>query len=229
MRKPIAGLKSFVIMIAAVASLLALVATASAVSGDRNNDGIPDRWAKKHGLSASKNQANRDQDRDHVRNLCEYETGMDPLDRNSDGDRRADGREDSDHDGMVNWVESEIETVCDDDDSDDDGTEDGDEVSGYVHSFDGDVLKLRMVDGTILSEPLAEYAYVNCEHDEYVKPADGKPTDDSTDSEDVKSSQNSGDSQPDASDCGSAALVPGAVVKAFYVEEGMFVKVKLLR
>lgn len=232
MRKPTVGIKGFIVTIVAVAGLLAVAITAGAASGDRNNDGIPDRWAKKHGLSASKNQANRDQDRDRVRNLCEYEAGLDPRDSNSDNDRRADGREDSDDDGMVNLVESKVESVCDDSDSDDDGQDDGDEVSGYVHSLEGDELKLRMVDGTILSAPLAEYAYIHCERDEFVKPpeTDDKPKSDEppAEGERVKAANGSGESPPSESDCGREALVPGAVVKAFYVEDGVFAKVKLL-
>lgn len=222
MRKILLGTRSLMIAVLACASLLVFVAVATAVSGDRNKDGIPDRWEKKHHLSTSQNQANRDQDRDHVRNLCEYQSSMDPRDRNSDGDKRADGREDSDHDGMVNWVESELETVCNNDDSDDDGIEDGDEVSGYVHSFEGDVLRIRMVDGTILAEPLAEYVYVTCERDEYVKPPK------SEESDDLKTSNNSGDSGSDSSECGTQALITGAVVKSFTVEEGLFTKVRLL-
>lgn len=210
--------------------VLALVTSAYAVSGDRNHDGISDRWAKRHGLSNKVKQANRDQDHDHVRNLCEYEAGMDPRDRNSDDDRRADGREDADRDGVVNFVESEVETDCDDADSNDDGQDDGDEVSGYVNSFDGEVLKIRMVDGTILSAPLAEGAYIHCERDEYAeKPEYEDPPKDDEDSGDKPEgsiANNGGDYEEG---CGVDALVAGTVVKAFYVEDGLFVKVKLIK
>lgn len=215
----------------AVAGVMALAATAGAVSGDRNDDGIPDRWAKKHHISPKLNQAHRDQDHDHVDNLCEYESGMDPRDRNSDDDRRTDGREDSDHDGMINRVESEVNSGCDDEDSDDDGIDDGDEVSGYVSSLEDGVLKLRMVDGTILSAPLAEYVYVTCERNDFVeepkpdeeKPEEAKPVE----KESANSSQYDGE-HPEAGECSEADLIPGRIVKAFYVEDGYFAKLKLL-
>lgn len=228
MRKFFDSARTVRVTIFAIASLFALVATAGAIGGDRNGDGIPDRWAKKHGLKASKNQANRDQDHDNVRNLCEYEAGMDPRDKNSDNDRRRDGREDSDRDGMVNSVESEVETGCDDADSDDDGMDDGDEISGYVHSLDGDILRIRMVDGTILKAPLNEWAYIHCERDEYVeKPkTEDAPAEEPVESEGVKASQ--GDGAPVDDGCGAEALVPGRVVKAFYIEDGYFAKVKLI-
>ncbi|MFY9488176.1 MAG: hypothetical protein WAP35_05715 [Solirubrobacterales bacterium] len=229
MRNSLASAKTFFLTIAAMAMLFAVVTTASAVSGDRNDDGIPDRWAKKHGLKASKNQANRDQDRDRVRNLCEYEAGLDPRDKNSDNDRRVDSREDSDKDGMVNLVESEVESDCDDADSDDDGQDDGDEVSGYVHSLENDVLKIRMVDGTILSAPVTEHTYVHCEQDDFIKPKpeEEEPPEEAepVESESVKAAQ--GDGSYD-NGCGLEALTPGRVVKAFYIEDGDFVKVKLL-
>lgn len=235
MRVSLTSAKSIFFAIAATAMVFLIVASADAGRADRNGDGIPDRWAKKHGLNAKKNQANRDQDHDKVQNICEYEAGMDPRDRNSDNDRRRDGREDSDDDGMVNSVESVVDTDCGDSDSDGDGTDDGDEVSGFVHAFDGDILKIRMVDGTILSAPVTEATYVHCEQDEYKdKPAadDGeKSDDDSKESEEaevsgVRAAQ--GDGSYDASNCGFDALTVGRVVKAFYVEDGVFVKIKLL-
>lgn len=221
--------------IAATVMVFAIVASADAGRTDRNGDGIPDRWAKKHGLNAKKNQANRDQDHDKVKNICEYEAGMDPRDRNSDNDRRRDGREDSDRDGMVNSVESVVETDCGESDSDGDGTDDGDEVSGFVHSFDGDILKIRMVDGTILSAPVTEATYVHCEQDVYKeKPEEEegeKSDDDSGDSDEAEASSvkaAQGEGSYDPSNCGFDALTVGRVVKAFYVEDGVFVKLKLL-
>lgn len=219
----------FRVTVFATACLFILAAGASAVSGDRNSDGIPDRWAKRHHLNAKKNQAHRDQDHDRVMNICEYEAGLDPRDKNSDNDRKADGREDSDRDGMVNSVESAVETGCDDADSDDDGVEDGDEISGYVHSLDGDVLRIRMVDGTILKAPLNDWAYIACERDEYAEPPKDKtdpPKDDEpVESESVKAANGDGEWDPG---CGVEALVPGRVVKAFSVEDGYFAKIKLI-
>lgn len=231
MRVSLASAKTIFFAIAATVMVFAIVASADAGRADRNGDGIPDRWAKKHGLNAKKNQANRDQDHDKVKNICEYEAGMDPRDRNSDNDRRRDGKEDSDDDGMVNSVESVVETDCGEADSDDDGTDDGDEVSGFVHSFDGDILKIRMVDGSILSAPVTEATYVHCEQDEYKdKPDedDGEASDDSEEAESKRVKAAQGDGSYDPSNCGFEALNTGRVVKAFYVEDGVFVKLKLL-
>jgi hypothetical protein len=155
---------------------------------------------------------------------------MDPRDRNSDNDRKSDAREDSDHDGMVNSVESAVESDCDDTDSDDDGQEDGDEISGYVHSLVEETLKIRMVDGTILTAPITEHTYVYCEQDEFMKKPEVEDEPDNGDSEKsdaLRAAQGDGGSY-DQGNCGLEALTPGRVVKAFYVEDGYFVKLKLL-
>jgi hypothetical protein len=223
MGKSFLSAKALFLVVAAATMVLAIAATAGAMGGDRNHDGIPDKWAKKHGLKANKNQANRDQDRDHVRNLCEYQSGMDPKDKNSDNDRRSDGREDADRDGMVNSVESEVQSGCDDADSDDDGQDDGDEISGYVHSLNNGTLKIRMVDGTILTAPVTEDTYVYCEQDEFVKEQNPEGE---TELKPEAEAANGGGSYE--GNCGLEALTPGRIVKAFYIEDGDFVKLKLL-
>lgn len=232
MRKLLAGAKSLSLIVATTALMLVLATTAVAVRGDRNNDGIPDRWAKKHGLNAKKDQTNRDQDHDKVKNICEFEAGTNPKKKNSDRDRVRDGREDSDEDGMVNSVESTVQTDCGESDTDGDGTEDGDEISGFIHSFDGEILQLRMVDGAILSAPITEYTYVYCEEDVFAKPSE-EEDDTSSSEEDDSSSSSFSAFQGDGGghqggNCGVEALTPGRVVKAFYVEDGYFVKLKLL-
>lgn len=231
MRKLLAGAKSLSLIVATTALMLVMATTAVAMRGDRNNDGIPDRWAKKHGLNAKKNQANRDQDHDKVKNICEFEAGTNPKKKNSDRDRVRDGREDSDNDGMVNSVESVVETDCGESDSDGDGTEDGDEISGFIHSFDGEVLQLRMVDGAILSAPITEHTYVHCEEDVFAKPdeeeEENETSDDDSSSPSFSAFQGDGGGHYDGN-CGVEALTPGRVVKAFYVEDGYFVKLKLL-
>jgi len=74
-----------------VVAIFALPAVASAK--DRNHDRIPDRWEKSHHLSLSVNQAHRDQDRDHLRNLAEFKAGDNPRNDDSDGDGVIDGEE----------------------------------------------------------------------------------------------------------------------------------------
>lgn len=86
---------------AKVGSLLALVLGAMAIfvlpglasAKDGNDDRIPDRWEKRHHLSLKVDQARRDQDRDHLRNLAEFRAGDDPRDRDSDDDGVMDGEE----------------------------------------------------------------------------------------------------------------------------------------
>lgn len=56
----------------------------SAKAGDRNRDGIPDRWERKHHLSLKRNEARRDEDHDGLNNKQEFEHGTDP--RKSDTD-----------------------------------------------------------------------------------------------------------------------------------------------
>lgn len=76
---------------AAVLAMLALPGLAAAKDG--NHDRIPDRWEKRHHLSTSVNQANRDQDGDHLRNRAEFLAGDNPRDDDSDDDGVIDGEE----------------------------------------------------------------------------------------------------------------------------------------
>lgn len=84
-------LKAALIAAFALAALLAVPSGAAAK--DRNHDRIPDRWEKRHHLSLKKNQARRDQDRDHLRNRAEYLADTNPRDRDSDDDGVKDGDE----------------------------------------------------------------------------------------------------------------------------------------
>jgi hypothetical protein len=84
------------VLLAAALGALALVALtggAAARSTDRNHDRIPDRWEKRHHLSLKVNQARRDQDRDRLRNRAEFLAGDDPRNDDSDGDGVRDGDE----------------------------------------------------------------------------------------------------------------------------------------
>lgn len=66
---------------------------AAAKQRDRNHDGIPDRWEKRHRLSTKVNQARRDQDRDHLRNRAEFRANTDPRDPDTDDDGISDSDE----------------------------------------------------------------------------------------------------------------------------------------
>src|SRR5436190_590265 len=73
--------------------MLAVPGIAAAKQRDRNHDGIPDRWEKRHHLSTRVNQARRDQDRDRLRNRAEFLAGTNPRNADSDGDGIPDGEE----------------------------------------------------------------------------------------------------------------------------------------
>jgi hypothetical protein len=81
--------------ILAAAALLALAvpSAASAKSGDRDRDKLPDKWEKLHKLNTHRHDAKRDNDRDGLRNLAEYKYGFDPRDADSDDDGIKDGKE----------------------------------------------------------------------------------------------------------------------------------------
>jgi hypothetical protein len=78
-------------------TLLALVGmlllAGSASAKDRNRDGLPDRWEKRHNLSLKVKQGGKDQDRDGLRNRAEFRAGTNPRDDDSDDDGTEDGDE----------------------------------------------------------------------------------------------------------------------------------------
>lgn len=107
---------------------------------DRNRDKIPDSWERRHRLSLKVNQAGRDQDRDRVSNLCEFQAGIGPRRDDSDNDQTRDGDEDSDGDGLANAVESRIRLGCGSADTDRDGIGDVDEDADADGASNGDEL-----------------------------------------------------------------------------------------
>jgi hypothetical protein len=146
-------------LLALAIGLMALALPSLAAAADRNDDNIPDRWEKRHGLSLKVNQAKRDQDRDKLVNKREHKFGMDPLDDDSDDDGTEDGEESSgvisayDPDtglltidlalggSVTGLVTEDTEVDCDDGDDhgdeDEDGEGDGDH-SGPGHGDDDD-------------------------------------------------------------------------------------------
>ncbi len=92
---------------------------------DADGDGMPDYWETLHGVE----DPDGDKDSDGLTNLEELDMGTSPADADSDDDGIADGNEDNDGDGLLDYDEVIIHgTDPYDPDSDDDGLSDYDEV-----------------------------------------------------------------------------------------------------
>jgi hypothetical protein len=147
------------ILLAAAAALAMLALPGIAAAKDRNHDRIPDRWEKRHHLSLTAKQTQRDQDRDHLRNRAEFMAGDNPRDPDSDDDGVADGEENAGTiqsfdaekgklvialfggDTVSGLITSQTEIKCDDDSTasvSHDGGDSGDDEgsSGPGHGVD---------------------------------------------------------------------------------------------
>jgi hypothetical protein len=206
-------------------ALLALPATALA-SGrhhkvrDRNHDGIPDRWEKRFHLSLKVNQARRDPDRDGLNNKQEFRDQTSPRDA------------DTDNDGLEDGAEVEMGDNPNNPDTNGDGVEDGDEIRGTVQSFDSStgVVTILLPDGqTTRSGTVTSSTEIRCdgEHGD-MHAADNGDTSDG-DNGDTSDGDN-GDEQQQQQSCGTADLVPGAVVDEAELDDTgqTFTKVKLV-
>jgi hypothetical protein len=106
---------------------------AHAASGDRDGDGMPNRWERNHGMNPRKAvDAKRDFDRDGLINLREYRLKSEIRDEDTDNDGHDDGNEvkdgfrsthvkdaDSDNDGTLDGDEDEDRDGVDNEDEDD--------------------------------------------------------------------------------------------------------------
>jgi hypothetical protein len=119
------------VVVGSALALLFAVTGSTALAADRNDDRIPDRWEKRHGLSLKVKQTRRDQDRDGVQNLTEYRSHTEPLDDDSDADGVEDGDEDRDDDSVDNYNEQDEGTRPDRSDTDGDGRSDGREDADH--------------------------------------------------------------------------------------------------
>ena len=86
-------LRKTLLLAAPCAAALAVPVLTSAGTGDSDRDRISDRWERRYGLDASRNDARRDPDRDGARNIAEFRNTTNPRDRDSDDDGVRDGRE----------------------------------------------------------------------------------------------------------------------------------------
>jgi hypothetical protein len=152
-------------LLTGVAAMLALGAVALpgvAAAKDRDRDGLPDRWERRHDLSTMHNSSGRDPDRDRVDNRNEYREGTNPRDRDSDNDRKADGREDADRDKLRNAAEDATGNDPIDPDTDNDGVLDGREHAGVIRSFEEGLLTLDLSNGDVLRGLVTDETRVKC-------------------------------------------------------------------
>src|SRR5438552_588390 len=83
----------------------------------------------------------------HVDNRNEVREHTNPLKADSNRNRRPDGLEDADHDGLDNAGEDASGDDPIDRDTDGDGIPDGAEHGGWIASFDGTTLTLKLFAG----------------------------------------------------------------------------------
>jgi hypothetical protein len=191
-------LGSLLAMALGALALLAMPGIATAKDG--NHDRIPDRWEKRHHLSLNVNQAGRDQDGDHLRNLGEFRAGDNPRDDDSDDDGVADGEENA---GTIASFDA---------------------ASGklVINLFNTETVSGLVTDQTkIKCED--QQSPVTATHSREAEPGDDhgghgeEPGDDNGGDNSGPGSDNSGPGSHDdngtGANCTTAALVPGAVVQ----------------
>jgi hypothetical protein len=220
---------------AMVALAVVLAGSATATAKDRNRDRISDRWEKRFHLSLKVDQANKDQDRDKVDNLNEFQEGTSPRDKDSDNDGKKDGREDADHDGLNNQNEDASANLPDDPDTDNDRTEDGDEVVGTIASFQDPVLTIDLLGGGSVTGNVTSATRIKCEtedeqeqenevEDHAMASHDGGSSDDNS----GPGSENEGPGN--AGDvCTTADLTPGKMVHEAELEGSSFEEIELIK
>jgi hypothetical protein len=230
--------KTFAVAAAGALALMVVAFGGTAVAKDRNHDQIPDKWEKKFNLSLKVDQSNKDQDRDHVDNLNEFQEGTNPRDKDSDNDGRSDGREDADHDGLNNLGEDETANLPDDQDTDNDGVEDGAENAGTIASFDGTTLTIDLAGGGQVSGTVDSTTAIKCEtEDEHegddnegpgtATASDDGGSDDSADDESSDDNESPGDEG--GSVCTTADLTQGTVVHEAELQGTTFEQIELVK
>ena len=156
-------MRRFALALLSLALLLLLPSAAVAAKGDRNRNAIPDRWERAHKVSVKKDLSKRDADRDGLSTWAEWRSGTNPRKRDSDRDRRPDGREDGDRDKLANGAEAKYGFDPGKRDSDGDGQRDGDENAGVVTSVAGPVVTIALARGGTLVAALSPDSDLGCD------------------------------------------------------------------
>jgi hypothetical protein len=230
-------LRIFSVAAAGALALMIVAFGGTAVAKDRNHDHISDKWEKKFDLSLKVDQSNRDQDRDKVDNLNEFQEKTNPRDRDTDNDGRKDGKEDGDHDGLNNQNEDASANLPDDPDTDNDDVEDGDEVVGTIASFQDPVLTIDLLGGGSVTGNVTADTRIECrtedeQEDENEVEDHAVASDDGNegpgDENEGPGSDNEGPGN--AGDlCTIADLTPGTMVHEAELEGSSFEKVELIK
>jgi hypothetical protein len=154
---------------------------------DRNHNGMPDRWERRHHV----HKASADPDRDGVTNLGEFHNATNPRDADSDDDGIKDG----------------------DDDANDDGIDDGDEQSGVIDSFVGTTLTVKLVNGDTLKGTVSDSTEIECEGTTAATTRDDGGDDESGDDNNNDQGDDNDDQGEDEANCGKDALTAGTIVR----------------
>jgi hypothetical protein len=179
---------------------------------DRNHNGMPDRWERRHHVR----KAAADPDRDGVANLGEFHNATNPRDADTDDDGIKDGDDDANHDGV----------------------DDGDEQSGVIASFENGTLTVTLVNGDTLRGSVTDATEIECEStttaaarhdgdsgetesgDDNSGPGSGESGDDNSGpgsttsgSGDDDQGDDNDDQGEDEHNCGTDALTQGTIVR----------------
>jgi len=186
---------------AALGALALLALPGAAAAKDRNHDRIPDRWEKRHHLSTAVNQAQHDQDRDHLRNRAEFLAGDNPRDRDSDDDGVTDGNENA---GTITSFDAVTGKLVID-------LFNGDTVSGLVTESTRIKCEDESSPSTTMDERRGEE-----------EPGDdnGGEAGDNSGSGSSNSGPDRGDEDGEGTGCTTADLIAGATVEEAEVELG---------
>lgn len=230
--------KAFSVAAAGALALTVVAFGGTAAAKDRNHDHISDKWEKKFHLSLKVDQSNKDQDRDHVDNLNEFQEGTSPRSKDTDNDGRPDGKEDSDHDGLNNMGEDQTANLPDDQDTDNNGIEDSEENPGTIASFDGTTLTIDIAGGGQVSGTVDASTRIRCETEDEHEMGDDHGSGTAVASHDGSSGE-SGDDNSGPGDhsgpgdggsvCTTADLTPGTAVHEAELEGTTFEKVELVK
>ena len=226
--------KRSLVVTAAVALAMLLVPGAALAkthhhkARDRNHDGIPDKWEKKHHLSLKVNEARKDPDHDGLNNKQEFKDRTNPRKADTDGDGLNDGQE------------IEVGDNPNNPDTDGGGVRDGEEIDGTVQSFtqgtdpNTGTLTILLPDGTnTVTGAVTADTRIECDNGDQGDQGGEVHASDHGDGGD-QSGDNSGgggDQSGDGGDnggengagqagnCSTADLTPGAVIHEAKIEK----------